>query len=809
MKVTRRVLHRAGFWADLRGRVFWVPKRNRIPSSSCWRPSPEAICSTPASASLHLIAVASHPYVPRSPRPVAREAARTRCRRLFGSGQNHKFAQLRTGSRVRSARVSVLVGIATLWSVLAQAQTPSNPPWTATLTDLTLTDTTLSPDFEPSNLTYAASVANQVSTITVTATASDENSSFEIVSKDGTPIEDVDADTDGQQIGLTEGPNQIGIVVSAGDGAATQTYTLNLSRNRIPSFDDVPETGAVRSVRERKSAATPVGKPIVASDADEGDVLTYSVDGADSAYFDVDAQTGQLLTKVVFNYEKPVDADGDNAYQLVVKASDGLDEAIVAVTVRVLNVSEWLLPAGGVLVGAAAALEATKDDDGPEPTSLAVTLSPTQVGESDGSTTINVTGTLIGGVFSRDMNFTVTAHPGTATETVDYAIGRATLTIGGRQTTGTTQLSFTPTADDFDEDDEMVTVTVNNAELQLAVTPASVTITDDDTRGVAVSDTTLAFDEGGTGTYSVVLNSAPTSDPVSIDVSVTGDSDVTVSPQTLTFTASDWDVPQTVTAHAGHDPDAAGDSATIEHRVGGADYGANNVAADAVSVSVTDDELVSTTVTLSLSPNSVAESAGQTVFTVRGELNGGAFLHDTSIAVFVSSGSATEGEDYTAGTTTLVIAANQTTGTADLTVEPLPDYIDEGDETVLADAVVAGLSVNPATLTIADDDRRGLTVSHATLAIDEGSSSDVSVALTSEPTGPVSVALTAEGNSDVSVSPDTLTFTAQNWSLPQVVTVDAVHDDDAVNDGALVRYGVSGGDYGFPRRHRGSLECFG
>ena len=56
----------------------------------------------------------------------------------------------------------------------------------------------------------------------------------------------------------------------------------------------------------------------------------------------------------------------------------------------------------------------------------------------------------------------------------------------------------------------------------LAVTPDTVTIVDDDTRGVAVSATVLAVSEGGSATYTVALESAP-SNTVTIALSVMGD----------------------------------------------------------------------------------------------------------------------------------------------------------------------------------------------------------------------------------------------------------------------------------------------
>ena len=76
-----------------------------------------------------------------------------------------------------------------------------------------------------------------------------------------------------------------------------------------------------------------------------------------------------------------------------------------------------------------------------------------------------------------------------------------------------------------------------------------------ESRGVAVTPTAATVPEGMTRTYTVALESQPTG-PVTVTPSVTGSPDVTVSPSTLTFTATTWNVAQTVTVSAAQDADA-------------------------------------------------------------------------------------------------------------------------------------------------------------------------------------------------------------------------------------------------------------
>ena len=84
--------------------------------------------------------------------------------------------------------------------------------------------------------------------------------------------------------------------------------------------------------------------------------------------------------------------------------------------------------------------------------------------------------------------------------------------------------------------------------------------------GVTVSALSPSpVEEGGSATYTVVLDSQPTSDVV-IEVSSDND-DVTVSPPTLTFTSANWSTGQTVMVSAAQDDDAVDDTATITHAV--------------------------------------------------------------------------------------------------------------------------------------------------------------------------------------------------------------------------------------------------
>ena len=330
------------------------------------------------------------------------------------------------------------------------------------------------------------------------------------------------------------------------------------------------------------------------------------------------------------------------------------------------------------------------------------------------------------------------------------------------------------------------------------MTGTTLTIEDDDTRGVTVSETALPVPEGGTATYTVVLDSQPAGDVTVTPSRSGGDADVTVS-GALTFTPSDWDTAQTVTVSAAEDADAESDAATVSHAVSGADYG--SVAAADVAVTVADNDTASTEVRLSLSQDALAEGAGSTTITVTGTLDGAARTADTPVTVSVGAGGdgAVEGTDYgTVADFALTIDAGETTGTATFALAPVDDGLDEDGEslTIGGTTTASGLSVTGTTLTIEDDDTRGVTVSETALPVPEGGTATYTVVLDSQPAGDVTVTPSRSGgDADVTVS-GALTFTPSDWDTAQTVTVSAAEDADAEGDAATVSHAVSGADYG-------------
>ena len=108
------------------------------------------------------------------------------------------------------------------------------------------------------------------------------------------------------------------------------------------SVTDVPEAPAfassstVRSFPENTRPGRAIGLPVTAADED-GDVLTYTLEGTDAASFDLGASTGQLRTKAGVTY----DYETRSQYSVTVRATDpGGASATIQVTINVLDVPE-------------------------------------------------------------------------------------------------------------------------------------------------------------------------------------------------------------------------------------------------------------------------------------------------------------------------------------------------------------------------------------------------------------------------------------------------------------------------------------
>ena len=313
-------------------------------------------------------------------------------------------------------------------------------------------------------------------------------------------------------------------------------------------------------------------------------------------------------------------------------------------------------------------------------------------------------------------------------------------------------------------------------------------------RGVTVTPTALTVAEGGSGSYTVALDTQPSGD---VTVTVGGASgDVTTSLASLTFTSANYNTAQTVTVTVAEDDDATTDPAvTLTHSASGGGYG--SVSIDAVTVTITENDAAAVTpsaeaaVTLSASVLTIQEgSSGHYTVVLDSQPT-----DDVTVTIGGASGDVSvqpasltfTRANYATAQTVTVMAAEDEDATTDPAVTLTHSASGGG---------YGSVSIGAVTVTITENDETAVRLSASGLTVEEGSSGNYTVVLDSPPTDEVTVTI-GGASGDVSVQPASLTFTRANYATAQTVTVTAAEDEDAAPDAAVtLTHSASGGGYG-------------
>ena len=310
---------------------------------------------------------------------------------------------------------------------------------------------------------------------------------------------------------------------------------------------------------------------------------------------------------------------------------------------------------------------------------------------------------------------------------------------------------------------------------------------------VTVTPTALTVEEGGSGSYTVALDTEPSGE---VTVTVGGASgDVTTSLASLTFTSANYNTAQTVTVMVAEDDDATTDPAvTLTHSASGGGYG--SVSIDAVTVTITENDAAAVTpsaeaaVTLSASVLTIQEgSSGHYTVVLDSQPT-----DDVTVTIGGASGDVSvqpasltfTRANYATAQTVTVMAAEDEDATTDPAVTLTHSASGGG---------YGSVSIGAVTVTITENDETAVRLSASGLTVEEGSSGHYTVVLDSQPTDEVTVTI-GGASGDVSVQPASLTFTPVNYATAQTVTVTAAEDEDATPDTAVtLTHNASGGGY--------------
>ena len=405
------------------------------------------------------------------------------------------------------------------------------------------------------------------------------------------------------------------------------------------------------------------------------------------------------------------------------------------------------------------------DDDVP---SVAVSFGQDSYTVAEGSTvTIKVK-------LDEDPERTVTI-PITATDQdgasgVDYSGVPASVTFVAGDTEET--ITFSATLDTVDDDVESVKLTFGSS-LPTGVTAgttneATVTITDDDVPSVTVSfeQGSYTVAEGSAVTVKVKLDVDPER-TVTIPITATdqdgasGD-DYSGVPASVTFVPGDTE--ETITFSATQDT-VDEDDESVKLTFGALPTGVTAGTTNEATVTITDDDVPS--VTVSFEQGSYTVDEGSTV-TVKVKLDADP-ERTVTIPITATDQDEASGDDYSGVPASVTFVAGDTEET--ITFSATQDTVDDDVESVkltfgssLPTGVTAG-TTNEATVTITDDDVPSVEVSfgQGSYTVAEGDTVEVTVTLSEDPERSVTIPLSTANqggasDSDYSGVPPSVAF---------------------------------------------------
>ena len=360
-----------------------------------------------------------------------------------------------------------------------------------------------------------------------------------------------------------------------------------------------------------------------------------------------------------------------------------------------------------------------------------------------------------------------------------------TFTAGPTGNWGTAQtVTVTGVNDMVDDGDILYTIvtTATSADPAyngITVADVAVTNTDDgDTAGVTVAPVAglVTTEAGGTATFTIVLTSEPTAD-VTIGVSSSDTTEGTVAPASLTFTAADWNDPQTVTVTGANDFVIDGSVAytIVTAAAASGDLAYNGMVVADVAVTNTDNDVAGITVVL-VAGLVTTEAGGTATFTVVLTSEPTA-----DVIIALSSSDTTEG---TVAPASLTFTAADWNAPQTVTVTGANDFVIDGSvaytivtaAAVSGDPVYSGFDAADVAVSNADNDVAGIVVAPVAglVTTEAGGTATFTVVLTSEPTAGVTIGVSSSDTTEGTVAPTSLTFTAADWNTPQTVTVTGV-----------------------------------
>ena len=296
------------------------------------------------------------------------------------------------------------------------------------------------------------------------------------------------------------------------------------------------------------------------------------------------------------------------------------------------------------------------------------------------------------------------------------------------------------------------------------------------------SDPALTTEAGGSATVQVRLTSMPLS-KVTVIPSSSDNDEGQVSPETLSFTNTNWNTYQTLTITGVDDNVTDGtQSYQIDFQISTEDTKYSALSLSSLSVSNKDDEVAGVEVgTIS---GNTTESGGTSTFTVK--LNS---QPEADVTISVSSSNTDEG---TVNPSSMGFSSSNWNTSQTVTVTGVDDSSDPVVDGNTSYKINLGNTVSSSThyndlksgtleLSNTDNESPGVTLSSGSLTTSEnGTNATFTVKLDQKTTSDVTINLQSDDPGEGTPIPSALTFTTSNYSSAQTITIQAV--DDALFD---------------------------
>lgn len=339
----------------------------------------------------------------------------------------------------------------------------------------------------------------------------------------------------------------------------------------------------------------------------------------------------------------------------------------------------------------------------------------------------------------------------------NYAVNQ-TITITGMQDAdtadNTTSIGFTSSA--------------------LMQSSLAIQVTDDDAMGILPSAAVVTTTEGASNTFTVQLSQQPTA-TTTVTVMSSNTAVSTVTPATLTFTTSDYNIPQTVTISAPDDDDVADNTATVM-------LAATGLSTRSVALGIDDDDIqdiiAAPATTLTVAEGGTSQLALSLAFRPSGDETVTVTSLDQMAAIATPPSVTFTAANYATPQTITISGVQDPDAQPDLT-------------SVRIESGSLGLSKD-VTIDVSEDDVLGIQTSSTALVLNEGASTMLMVRLTAQPTAETTVTVASGSTAVATVSPASLTFTTSNWNTFQPVTVTAVPDVDTVASSTTLSLDAAG-----------------